>query len=80
VASLGATPSIGQDTPGGLDTGVFPVDYFVDRRDNQEAVNFYLPTIESEDYLFRGSWGSNCSKLVVLMCEVIPQGDIFEGQ
>jgi len=80
VASLGATPSVGQDTPNGLDTGVFPVDYFVDRRDNQEAVNFYLPTIESEDYLFRGSWGSNCSKLVVLMCEVIPQGDIFEGQ
>lgn len=77
-AALGATPQIGQDTPGGLDTGVFPISYATDTRDNQEAVDFYLPTIESEDYLLRGSWGSNCSKLVMLMCEVIPQGDIFE--
>jgi hypothetical protein len=77
-AALGATPTVGQDTPGGLDTGVFPIQYCVDTRDNQEAVDFYLPTIESEDYSLRGSWGSNCSKMVVLMCEVIPQGDIFE--
>jgi len=40
-------------------------------------VNFYLPTIESEDFLLRGSWGSACSKLVMLVCEVLPQADIF---
>jgi hypothetical protein len=77
-AALGATGQIGQDTPGGQDTGVFPIQYAMDTRDNQEDVNFYLPTIESEDYLLRGSWGSNVSKLVILMCEVLPQGDIFQ--
>ena len=76
-AATGATPNAGQDTPFGLDTGVYPIPYFVDTRDITEAVNFYLPTIESEDYLLRGSWGSACSKLVMLVCEVLPQGDIF---
>jgi hypothetical protein len=75
--ATGVTPDAGQDTPFGLDTGVFPIPYFVDTRDITENVNFYLPTIESEDYLLRGSWGSNCSKLVMLVCEVLPQGDIF---
>jgi hypothetical protein len=75
--ATGVTPLAGQDTPSGLDTGVFPIPYFVDSRDITENVNFYLPTIESEDYLLRGSWGSNCSKLVMLVCEVLPQGDIF---
>jgi hypothetical protein len=75
--ATGVTPLAGQDTPSGLDTGVFPIPYFVDTRDITENVNFYLPTIESEDYLLRGSWGSNCSKLVMLVCEVLPQGDIF---
>jgi len=75
--STGATPDAGQDTPGGLDTGVFPIPYFLDTREPTENVNFYLPTIESEDYLLRGSWGSACSKLVMLVCEVLPQGDIF---
>ncbi len=73
----GATPDAGNDNANGLDTGVFPIPYFVDTRDITEDVNFYLPTIESEDYLLRGSWGSNCSKLVMLICEVLPQGDIF---
>ena len=73
----GATPLMGQDSPGGLDTGVFPVQYCVDTREMTENTNFYLPTIESEDYLFRGSWGSAVSKLVTLVCEVLPQGDIF---
>jgi hypothetical protein len=81
VATLGnasgATPLEGQDTAYGLDTGVFPIPYFIDTRDITENVNFYLPTIESEDYLLRGSWGSACSKLVMLVCEVLPQGDIF---
>ena len=75
--STGATPNEGQDTPFGVDTGVFPIPYFADSRDITENVNFYLPTIESEDYLLRGSWGSAVSKLVCLVCEVLPQGDIF---
>jgi hypothetical protein len=73
----GATPNQGQDTARGLDTGVFPIQYCVDTRDMTENTNFYLPTIESEDYLLRGSWGSAVSKLVTLVCEVLPQGDIF---
>jgi hypothetical protein len=73
----GATPSEGQDSINGLDTGVFPLQYCVDQRDITENTNFYLPTIESEDYLLRGSWGSAVSKLVTLVCEVLPQGDIF---
>lgn len=76
-AATGATPNQGQDTPNGLDTGVFPIQYCVDTRDMTENTNFYLPTIESEDYLLRGSWGSAVSKLVTLVCEVLPQGDIF---
>lgn len=72
-----ATPNAGQDEPGGLDTGVFPIPYFVDTRSTDENVNFYLPTIESEDYLLRGSWGSAVSKIATLVCEVLPQGDIF---
>lgn len=75
--SSGATPNMGQDTAGGLDTGVFPIQYCVDQRDITENTNFYLPTIESEDYLLRGSWGSAVSKMVTLVCEVLPQGDIF---
>lgn len=76
-ASSGATPATGQDAAGGLDTGVFPIQYCVDTREMTENTNFYLPTIESEDYLLRGSWGSAVSKLVTLVCEVLPQGDIF---
>lgn len=76
-AASGATPSQGQDGAGGLDTGVFPIPYCVDGRELTENTNFYLPTIESEDYLLRGSWGSAVSKLVMLVCEVLPQGDIF---
>jgi len=76
-AASGATPNMGQDAAGGLDTGVFPIQYCVDQRDITENTNFYLPTIESEDYLLRGSWGSAVSKLVTLVCEVLPQGDIF---
>lgn len=76
-AASGATPSMGQDAAGGLDTGLFPIQYCVDQRDMTENTNFYLPTIESEDYLLRGSWGSAVSKLVTLVCEVLPQGDIF---
>jgi hypothetical protein len=75
--ATGVTPLYGQDTPLGLDTGVYPIPYFVDSRDITENVDFYLPTIESEDYLLRGSWGSACSKLVMLVCEVLPQGDVF---
>lgn len=76
-AASGATPLQGQDAAGGLDTGVFPIQYCVDTREMTENTNFYLPTIESEDFLLRGSWGSAVSKLVTLVCEVLPQGDIF---
>ncbi len=76
-AASGATPNFGQDAAGGLDTGVFPIQYCVDTRENTENTNFYLPTIESEDYLLRGSWGSAVSKMAMLVCEVLPQGDIF---
>lgn len=76
-AASGATPLQGQDAAGGLDTGVFPIQYCVDTREMTENTNFYLPTIESEDYLLRGSWGSAVSKMVTLVCEVLPQGDIF---
>jgi hypothetical protein len=65
------------DSPDGLDTGVWPIPYFTDQRDATENVNFYLPTIESEDYLLRGNWGSAVSKMTMLVGEVLPQGDIF---
>lgn len=80
TAATGGTSStiaVAIDTPGGADTGVWPIQYFADTRDITENVNFYLPTIESEDYLLRGSWGSSVSKMTVLVCEVLPQGDIF---
>jgi hypothetical protein len=79
AATLGTAPTapVSIDSSGGGDTGVYPIVYFVDGRDQTENVNFYLPTIESEDYLLRGSWGSAVSKLVTLVCEVLPQGDIF---
>lgn len=79
AATLGTASgsAVAIDTPGGADTGVWPIQYFMDGRDITENVNFYLPTIESEDYLLRGSWGSAVSKLVTLICEVLPQGDIF---
>lgn len=80
TSATGGTASTGAiaiDTPGGADTGVWPIVYFVDTRSPDENVNFYLPTIESEDYLLRGSWGSAVSKLVTLVCEVLPQGNIF---
>jgi len=79
AATLGTASSIvvQADSPNGQDTGVWPIQYFMDTRDITENVNFYLPTIESEDYLLRGSWGSSVSKMVTLICEVLPQGDIF---
>lgn len=80
TAATGGTASIASvaiDTPLGQDTGVWPIQYFIDGRDHTENANWYLPTIESEDYLLRGSWGSAVSKLVMLVCEVLPQGDIF---
>lgn len=79
AATLGTASGsvIAIDAPGGADTGVWPFQYFVDTRDITEQANFYLPTIESEDYLLRGSWGSAVSKMTTLICEVLPQGNIF---
>ena len=76
----GAGSTIDQTGSGqipGADTGVWPIQYCVDGRSLDENANLYLPTIESEDYLLRGSWGSAVSKMVVLVCEVLPQGNIF---
>lgn len=80
AATLGTASSVAIqiDSSNGLDTGVWPIPYMVDSRDPAENVNFYLPTIESEDYLLRGSWGSAVSKMVFLVCEVLPQGSIFD--
>lgn len=66
------------DQPGAQDVGVWPIQYFCDTQNlGIENANLYLPTIESEDYLLRGSWGGTASKLRVLVCEVLPQGNIF---
>ena len=76
----GAGSTIDQTGTGqvpGADTGVWPIQYCVDGRSLDENANLYLPTIESEDYLLRGSWGSAVSKLTMLVCEVLPQGNIF---
>jgi hypothetical protein len=75
----GASALPANDAVGGLDDGVFPYQYCVDR-DNPwvEDVAKYLPTIESEDYLLRGqNFGTSVSKVVILKCEVLPRGDIF---
>lgn len=73
----GSTTGPALDTAGGQDTGVWPYQYCVNRRTLEEDVAAYLPTIESEDYLLRGSWGSAVAKMTVLKCEVLPRGDIF---
>ena len=75
----GSTTLPVNDAAGGMDDGVFPYQYCVNRRDAMtEEVAKYLPTIESEDYLLRGqNWGTAVSKLVILKCEVLPRGDIF---
>jgi len=66
------------DAVGGYDNGVFPYDYCheFDGRTGHEYGDLYLPTIESEDYLFRGSW-ANAGTITCLVNEVLPQGDIF---
>jgi hypothetical protein len=62
----------------GRDTGVYPYQYFCDTQNfGQENASLYLPTIESEDYLLRGSWGGSLTSLRTLCCEVLPQGNIF---
>lgn len=66
------------DQPAAQDVGVWPIQYFCDTQNlGIENANLYLPTIESEDYLLRGSWGGSIDKLRVLVCEVLPQGNIF---
>jgi len=77
-AAPNAAPQGRADVAGGQDVGVWPIQYFCDGQNfGLENANLYLPTIESEDYLLRGSWGSTASKLRVLCCEVLPQGNIF---
>jgi len=78
-AGNGVTGALGYsaDTAFGFDVGVYPYQYFNDQRSPDENANLYLPTIESEDYLLRGSWGSSVSTMRVLVNEVLPQGNIF---
>jgi hypothetical protein len=54
---------------------VFPYDYFSGPPGYDNA-DRWLPTIESEDYLLRGSWGNN-GTLTMLIGEVLPQGNVF---
>ena len=77
ISTAGTNLAPAFDSAGGLDTGVYPYQYCNDQRGPEEDVDAYLPTIESEDYLFRCTWGANCVKLVVLVGEVLPAGDIF---
>ena len=80
IWGYGAAGSTADAFTGGLsgrDVGVYPIQYFVDGRSPDENASFYLPTIESEDYLIRGVWGGTAAKLRCLVCEVLPQGDIF---
>ena len=78
TSGTASTGAIAFDSPYGLDTGVYPINYFLDTRSPDENANLYLPTIESEDYLLRGSYGSATYKMTVLVGEVLPQGNIFE--
>jgi len=81
--ALPVNPQPGVDAPGGLDTGVFPKSYAheFDGTFGHETGDLYLPTIESEDYLLRGNWGTPLAatglKLICLVDEVLPQGNIF---
>lgn len=67
------------DTADGRDNGVFPYDYCheFDGRVGHELGDLYLPTIESEAYILRGSWGNN-GTVTMLINEVLPQGNIFQ--
>lgn len=56
--------------------GVFPIQYMSGPPGFDNA-DRWLPTIESEDYLLRGSWGNN-GTLLVAVGEVLPQGNIFQ--
>jgi hypothetical protein len=66
------------DTAEGRDNGVLPYDYCheFDGRVGHELGDLYLPTIESEEYLLRGSWG-NAGTITCLVCEILPNGNIF---
>jgi hypothetical protein len=70
---------VANDTSGGRNLGVFPYSYAheFDGQFGHENGDLYLPTIESEDYLLRGSWGGSLTSLVALVDEVLPQGNIF---
>jgi hypothetical protein len=75
---------VGQGTAGvgdvanAKDNGVYPYDYCheFDGKVGHETGDLYLPTIESEQYVFRGSWG-NAGTITLLINDVLPQGNIF---
>ena len=78
IAAGGTGTAATADAVGGYDNGVFPYDYCheFDGRVGHELGDLYLPTIESEAFILRGSWG-NAGTLTVDFNEVLPQGNIF---
>jgi hypothetical protein len=66
------------DAVGGYDNGLFPYDYCHEFNGHvgHELGDLYLPTIESEAYIIRGSYG-NAGTMTVDFNEVLPQGNIF---
>ena len=55
--------------------GVFPYEY-LSGPPGYDSGDRWLPTIESEDYILRGSYGNN-GTMTMLVGEVLPQGNIF---
>jgi hypothetical protein len=66
------------DVANAKDNGVYPYDYCheFDGKVGHETGDLYLPTIESEQFVLRGSWG-NAGTITLLVNDVLPQGNIF---
>lgn len=66
------------DVTNGKDNGVYPYDYCheFDGKVGHETGDLYLPTIESEQFVLRGSWG-NAGVITCLINDILPQGNIF---
>lgn len=72
---VGSTNDAFSSALAGRWNGVFPIDY-LSGPPGYDNMDRLLPTIESEDYILRGSWGNN-GTVTMLVGEVLPQGDIF---
>jgi len=73
---VGSTNDVFSNGLAGRWNGVFPIDY-LSGPPGYDSGDRWLPTIESEDYILRGSWGNN-GTLTMLVGEVLPQGNIFQ--